>query len=190
MSRRVAFLILLIQAVVMFTACEPESELVTSFVIPSGEHYSTPRMFESLQSNKLHFKARFNETAIYDLGNIADQNSKNKLLGFSDCNAHHHENSARFAWQWFNNELQIYAYCYLNGIREERFLGTVHPDEFNDYSITLEDDFYVFRLNQLDPVKIDRTSTCDKGLYYILWPYFGGSMPAPHDISVDIKILY
>jgi hypothetical protein len=169
--------------------CEPAIEPVRKFTIQKGKHYSTERLVESLQGSTLSFSARFDNTAVYDLQDIALQTNKNKLLGFSDCNSLHHENSARFAWQWFNNKLEIYAYCYVNSKRVEKFIGTAELNSFSDYKIECTATEYVFYLNNESPVRIARASSCRYGLYYMLWPYFGGSVPAPHDVNIEIKML-
>ena len=177
-------------AAILLMACEPEAELIRSFLIKKGEHYATTRVVESLQSNVLSFKARFDESAIYHFDEQGFQDCKNKLLGFSDCNSMHHENSARFAWQWYNDQLEVWAYCYVNSERVEQFVGVVDINELNNYEISLTSNEYVFRLNGKEPVRISRGNVCDKGVYYMLWPYFGGTLPAPHDVHIDIKILY
>ena len=169
-------------------SCEEKEPLTQIFVIQQGKHYANPRLFQSLQSNALSFKATFDETAMYEFQERSFQDSKNKLLGFSDCNSSHHENSARFAWQWYNGRLEIYAYCYVQGQRKERFIGSVSLNESNDYELALTDTDYVFRLNDLEPVQIERTEKCNTGAYYMLWPYFGGTLPAPHDVSISIEI--
>src|SRR5688500_13657094 len=174
----------------LFANCEEEADLSRNFVVSEGEHYSSPRLVQSLQSNTLNFTATFNETAIYHFEDTGFQDSKNKLLGFSDCNSLHHENSARFAWQWYNEQLEIYAYCYVNGARVEKFVGRISINQENRYQLKVTDDNYVFTLNNQEPVYISRNSECDKGLYYMLWPYFGGTLPAPHDVSVSIEIEY
>lgn len=111
-------------------------------------------------------------------------------MGFSDCNSMHHENSARFAWQWFNDRLEIYAYCYVNGNRVEQFLGTVDIGKENRYEIQVIENAYVFTLNHQESIKITRSVACSTGVYYMLWPYFGGSLPAPHDMHLSIKMVY
>ena len=171
-----------------FVSCEEKEVLSQIFVIQEGKHYSSPRLFQSLQSNTLDFQATFNESAIYQFHEQSFQDSKNKLLGFSDCNSTHHENSARFAWQWYNGRLEIYAYCYVKSERKERFIGTVKLNEPNHYQLILSDRNYIFRLNDGEPVYIDRATECDKGAYYMLWPYFGGRLPAPHNVSISIEI--
>jgi hypothetical protein len=45
-------------------------------------------------------------------------------------------------------------------------------------------------LNNEHVTKIERKNTGEKGLYYMLWPYFGGSVPAPHDITIQIGRIY
>lgn len=192
MKRSIKLLLLITTtlASLIIAGCEPEAELVRTFTIPSGDHYSTPRLSESLQSNTLQFYARFDESAVYDFHDAAMQTNVNKLLGFADCNSLHHQNSARFGWRWNNNQLEITAYCYVNSQRVEAFIGTVALNEYNYYEIELTRDAYVFRLNNLEPVFIQRGTTCDTGIYYKLWPYFGGTLAAPHDVHIDIKSIY
>jgi hypothetical protein len=172
----------------VFMSCEPEADLYRTFLMPKGEHYSTPRIVQTLQSNTLSFSAQFNNSAKYHFDNDGYQDSKNKLLGFADCNSLHHENSARFAWQWFNNQLEIWAYCYVNGGRVEKFIGVAELYEAGNYEIQLRDNEYVFYFNDYKPVSIKRGSVCSMGAYYMLWPYFGGTLPAPHNVSVDVRI--
>jgi hypothetical protein len=172
------------------TACEDRLEPTRTFVIRKGDHYSSTRVTESLQNNVLEFDAMFDSTAIYDLGDQALQTNKNKLLGFSDSNSLHHENSARFAWQWYGGNLEIYAYCYSNGARVEEYIGAVTIGQRNRYAIRCFPDHYEFRLNNEHVTKIERKNTGEKGLYYMLWPYFGGSVPAPHDITIQIGRIY
>jgi hypothetical protein len=170
----------------VLSACEPSIEdEFEMFTIQQNEHYSNQRHIESLQSNSLYFKARFDETAEYTLDD-GFQDSKNKLLGFSDCNSDHHENSARFAWQWYNNTIEIYAYCYVDGLRVEKFLGSVNKGEVASYEIQLSSRSYTFIFKDQKTV-IERKSKCDVGAYLMLWPYFGGQMAAPHDINIFLK---
>lgn len=188
--RRKGFGLLALFVFLLAQGCEPEVELIKTFVTGKGEHYAYPRVVESLQSRILAFDAMFNETAIYDFGDPALQSNKNKLLGFSDCNSLHHENSARFAWQWFNKRLEVYAYCYVNGERIEKFVGVVDLNEFNHYRIEISEDHYDFILNNETPVYVDRGNTCERGVYHMLWPYFGGHIPAPHDVQVFIRVYH
>lgn len=177
--------------VLIVVGCEqaPDDLFNRQFLIRQGEHYATPRIIESLQTDRLRFRARFNESARYELANLALQSNKNKLLGFADCNSQHHENSARFAWQWYNQHLEIYAYCYVNAQRVEAYVGTVNLHEENAYEIKMTPSHYVFSLNGEEAVRIARGTTCKEGVYYMLWPYFGGSEAAPHDIQINVNMM-
>lgn len=183
-------LVVFVSITSVFFSCEEEADLFRRFHLREGEHYATPRVMETLKSSKLVFLAKFDSSCRYHFENTGFQDSKNKLLGFSDCNSMHHENSARFVWQWYNNRMEIFAYCYVNGERKEQFVGVVDLEETNQYEISMTDNAYVFRLNNGDPVTIERQATCRTGVYYMLWPYFGGSLPAPHNMHLEIKIIY
>jgi hypothetical protein len=169
-------MLLITAASVLWMQCEPEVEPVTIFTIAKGSHYSTPRAPQTLQSKTLRFTAVFDESARYDFGDVALQSSKNKLLGFADCNSTH--------------RLEIFAYCYVNGERKESFIGTVPLNVPSRYEIMISDDEYIFTLNDEPPVRMERGAVCEKGVYYMLNPYFGGSVPAPHDIRIKIRFLY
>jgi hypothetical protein len=175
---------------VLASSCEPAVEPTRRFITYKGDHYSWPKLLESLQSQKLVFDARFNETAKYDFGALAVQSDKNKLMGFCDCNSLPHENSARFAWQWFNNQLEIYAYCYVKGERQEKYVGVVDINTYNHFEVEFTSDQYIFRLNAQPAVTMKRGSACSVGSYSKLWPYFGGHVAAPHDVIIDIRSIY
>ena len=181
-----AILHLILLALVSWSCEQAPSELMEVFVIRAGNHYADQRQMESLQSNSLFFKARFDSTAIYDFESAYWQDSKNKLLGFSDCNSLHHVNSARYAWQWNNNQLEIYAYCYVQGVRNEAFLGTVAIGETATYLLEINPHAYVFTFKD-KRLEIERKSDCNVGVYQMLWPYFGGQIPAPHDVRIYLK---
>lgn len=185
--------LLIAGSLLAFSACDDlpfEKDLSTrAFLIRTGEHYSTPRLMETFESGKLAFKATFDESAKYQLSDASLQDSKNKLMGFSDCNSLHHENSARFAWQWFNDRLEIYAYCYVDSMRVEKFIGPVDLNEENLYEIAATGTEYVFYLNGEKKAAVTRTAQCNDGLNYMLYPYFGGTLPAPHDVRIAIEMV-
>lgn len=178
---------IILAATIVLCSCEPlPNDNFQSFFIGKGKHYCEGRHVESMQTNNLLFEARFDESAIYMFEDAGFQDSKNKLMGFSDCNSQHHENSARFAWQWYHGQIEIYAYCYRDGERVEQYLGTTYPGEVNQYEISLTRTAYNFRFKNVN-ISIERGSTCENGAYQLLWPYFGGQVPAPHDVRIDIR---
>ena len=185
-----ANIVMWLAVLLLVSSCEPAVTPARQFITYKGDHYSWPKLSESLQSKKLIFEARFNESAKYDFGNTAEQSDKNKLMGFCDCNSLPHENSARFAWQWFNNQLEIYAYCYVNGERQEKYVGVVDINTYHHFELELSAGQYLFRLNDQPAITMKRGNTCGMGSYSKLWPYFGGHVAAPHDVTIDIKSIY
>jgi hypothetical protein len=191
-KRSIKPFILIVISCLLSTACNHpfEEELTsTTFLIRTGEHYASPRLVEQFSSGKLAFKAKFDQSAMYDLGDPSLQSNHNKLMGFSDCNSQHHANSARFAWRWYNNELQIWAYCYVNSVRVEEFVATVNLNKEYLYEIAVTPADYVFYLDGERKAAVPKAQICSEGLSYLLYPYFGGTAPAPHDVRIEIHIL-
>lgn len=172
----------------LISGCEPEwPDPYTTFIIPAGEH-SAGVDIQLLQVDELKFQAVFDESAIYTSQLAENQWDINKLMGFSDCNSHHHENSARFGWRWLDDQLEIMAYCYVNGERISEKIGELPLNTPGKFSLKLKADSYSFSFDSYPIVEIPRQNTCDKGAYYMLWPYFGGDETAPHEIRIRIQV--
>ncbi|MEQ9468296.1 MAG: hypothetical protein RLN88_12860 [Ekhidna sp.] len=181
---------ILIPLIFALFSCEPPMEHpYENFIIPAGRHDNGWKL-QSLQSNTLSFATIFDQSAIYQTSTTENQHDINKLMGFSDCNSTHHENSARFGWRWLDGKLEIYAYAYVNGERITEYIGDVELDQPADYQLQITNDHYLFYLQGHDPVSIRREAPCSKGLYYMLFPYFGGDEVAPHDIRIQILTKY
>ncbi|WP_421871169.1 hypothetical protein [Marinoscillum sp.] len=169
--------------------CEPVvDDPVELYTIPKGKHYSSYKA-EFLQSDILRFEVAFDESAIYTTETEENQWDTNKLLGFADCNSHHHENSVRFGWRWLDGKIDILAYCYVNGERIIEQIGSTQPNHTNSYEIRLTDTEYQLTMDD-KTISIARSKPCDTGSYYMLFPYFGGDETAPHDITISIRRRY
>jgi len=158
----------------------------TIYTIKRGGHSSNskPALYSG---DELRFLAKFDETAIYSTSNSSNQADINKLYGFSDCGSLHQQNSARFGWRWYDNELEIFAYCYSNGVRAFKFLTSVDLNKEYEYKIYVTPDEYFFSINGV--IKAMPRSCSDEGSNYRLYPYFGGDEVAPHEIMIRIKEL-
>ena len=117
-------------------SCLDES-VHTRFLIGAGKHYSTPRLVNTLKSNTLLFDARFDT-------DICEYDDLSKLYGFTDCNSTPLENSARFSFRQQNGIIEIFAFVHNNGAFSYKQVGTVKKDEWNNYKITIHDDFFIF----------------------------------------------
>lgn len=162
----------------------PEAGELSTFHIAKGKHESM-KDFQLFDGYSLKFKVRFDETAMYTTKAKENQADINKLYGFSDCGTHHHENSARIGWRWYNQQLELHAYAYVDGKRKTEFIKAIPFDSFVECEIAVLDNEFLFRVGDKE-VKITRACTLDPGGYR-LYPYFGGDEVAPHDINIDIQ---
>ena len=181
--KTIKFILLVLLLIV---ACEPVYKIdYQKIKISKGSHSSHLRV-ELLQNDIMKYWVKFDSSAIYTSQTKENQWDTNKLFGFSDCNEHHHQNSARFGWRWLENKIDIMIYCYIDGERIIEKIGEVNPMEEHLYNIQMTEDAYHFTLDNVSQ-SISRRSSCQKGLYYTLWPYFGGDEKAPHDITLYFK---
>ncbi len=159
-----------------------------TYVIPAGQHDIEQSTTSLFNGSSLKFQAIFDSSAIYN--NIIPENKYdvNKLMGFSDCSSPHHENSARFGWNWFNDALHISAYTYVNGNRVVKEIGISDLGEPHAYKIEIVDNMYLFTFDD-QLVKMDRHCSGSVGIAYNLFPYFGGDETAPHKIKIKVRIL-
>lgn len=170
----------------LFGSCRKEFvDGFLKYTILEGKHRSVITM-DTQQGDELSFKCRFDESAKYTSVDPVNQYDINKLYGFADCSDNHQDNSARFGWRWLNGNLEILAYVYNDGVFSFRKIGDVSINEIHEYSIVITDEQYIFRLDN-NQIYMSRTNNCNVGLYYKLYPYFGGDEVAPHDIRIYIK---
>lgn len=164
------------------------SKQFVQYMILSGQQYCDKNAYQAIKLDQLSFVVKFDSSAIYKNTNPANQDDINKLFGFSDNKALHHEYSARFGWRWSNNALRLFGYIYNNSARTSKELGTVNIGAENTCSIKVSGSTYIFTLNG-ESATMPRESKTVKAEGYKLYPYFGGDEMAPHNISILIKEL-
>ncbi len=166
----------------------------THYIIQEGDHKSQVvggffgDKMRSLKSDHFSFTARFDETVVYDLHN-ENQHDINKLMGFADANNMHQDNSIRFGWCYNleTGKVDIFGYAYLDGERFYKRITDVAVGETAQYDIYLTDESYELTVNGTHDLSIPRKVKNNRGIYYMLFPYFGGNEVAPHDINIFIK---
>lgn len=167
---------------------ESVSNQYIQYTIMKGQQYCDKSIFVPVKCSQVSFKVKFDSSAIYKTAADSNQADINKLYGFSDNNAAHHEYSARFGWRWSNNALRLFAYDYNNGVMSFKELGAVQIGVENTCSIRISGNEYVFTLNGVE-TKMPRASITTLAEGYKLFPYFGGNESAPHTISIWIEEL-
>jgi hypothetical protein len=164
------------------------SDTFSKYTIKKGQHYCDQSTFKSINLTELKFIVRFDSTAIYQTVAAENQYDINKLYGFSDNNADHHQFSARFGWRWSEGALHLFAYVYNSGVMSFEELGTVSIGTENTCSIKITPAEYIFSLNKISK-NMPRAGTTPTATGYQLYPYFGGDETAPHDIRIWIRDL-
>ena len=162
------------------------------FRIPLGKHRSRPWRF-GLWWRKTSFSwiVKFDESCRYDL-NSEDQFDTNKLIGIGYL-PHHHKNSARFGWRYWTDrkEIEISAYCYVNGRREIKHICFCEIGK--EYRIRLQilANSYYFDVYEPESVKAAGVVFIDhyhsKKFKYRLGVFFGGQAVSPHEMKIEIK---
>jgi len=136
-------------------------------------------------TKELEVEVMFNETCIYQLSENADQ--INKLYGVSQ--GMHHKNSCRYGWRCVdgvrNKKIELLAYCYVDGVRIWEPIRKISVNRWVKIKLEITSEAYVFTSGGKE-VKIARKADALK-LGYMLNPYFGGKIPAPHDMKIEIK---
>ena len=167
-----------------------EPSLVNSgyieYLIPRNQHYATENGYKTVKKEQLRFMAVFDSSCIYTSQVRENQQDINKLYGFSDCGSGHSVNSARFGWLWNGSAIELYAYCYINGVRTSLLLDTVAIDQQNTLAIQVKAHQYIFECNG-KTTAISRHCATGAIEGYQLYPYFGGDETAPHNIHIYIK---
>ena len=164
------------------------ADTFTHYLIKSGGHSTANNTYKPVETDTLQFAVKFDSTAIYQTTLPVNQYDINKLYGFSDNGADHHQYSARFGWAWHDGALHLYGYVYNAGKRESIHLGAVPIGVELVCTLAVTPTQYVFSYGDVSQ-KLPRTSTTPKAKGYLLYPYFGGDEVAPHNINIWIKNL-
>ncbi len=176
------FLLLFITALISSCSLYSSYDEEVAYIIPAGAHYSTHAFFQYITDDTLSFSFRFDGSAIYDIG--SEQSDINKLFGFAEGKAQNiHEYSARFGWRWLNDRIEILAYCYVDGGRISKSLGTAEIGIDYEGTITTTPDRYTFSYEG-NSVTITKDDEFYAERKYLSYPYFGGNIKAPHEVTV------
>lgn len=158
-----------------------------TYLILSGQNFCVGNAYAVDTFHGMRFQAIFDSSCIYANADPSNQADINKLMGFSDSASHHHQNSARFGWNWQDGALRVYAYCYHSGVRQSYELGTVSLNEPHDFNIELRAGQYFFSVDNKYFTLMERAAQEPYAYGYKLLPYFGGDEPAPHDVRIQVR---
>ena len=159
------------------------------FNIKKGRHYSGSFFYKIL--HLLNFKSRmsyyiyFDDSCLYN-DETSHKYDVNKLFGFSIW--YHHENSYRIGWNSLNNKINLYAYSYINGERIIQNLCVVETNQEYKCIININNSKVIFTVidSESNINQVIQPITPKKVIGYKLWPYFGGTQIASHNMVIEL----
>lgn len=157
-----------------------------TYTIKKGQQYSDLNIYTPVSYTEQKFIVKFDSSAVYATVDTVNQYDINKLYGFSDSDSLHHVYSARFGWNYLNKKVWLYAYVYNNTALLKQTLSAVPIGSEISCSIKVNTNTYVFTINGV-ATTVPRLAKTSTGKGYRLYPFFGGTENAPHDIKIAIK---
>ena len=146
------------------------------YTISKNNHYCNERIPVKVNSEFLTLQFKPDKSWYYSAKSDIHWN---KLGGLTTNNIH--DNSIRIAWRCTNEKIRIAIYEYWQGERIITPLGSV--EGWESVIIELDKSKVLFR-ERFYPIK----NHSQRG--WLCFPYFGGTIPAPHDISFNLKYIY
>lgn len=162
-----------------------------TYTVRAGKHYAWPPTFKMWLRNEYEYDFIFylDDSCMYNLAENHGQINKVAGVAFGP----HHANSIRIGWTGDKTGNYLYAYYYLGGTRlSEKLCEWVPWRRYHASIFNLGNNCICLRLSefetgtQLAQIVFLMKS---KGLKYRLGPYFGGIIPAPHDVRVHLEWL-
>ena len=182
---------------------------MVKFKVKTGKHFFAGPRWNFIGRNRGEFnvKACFWSNCSYKLTENYDQ--INKLTGQSfnifpfydketkSWKPGHHKNSVRFGWRCLDgDEIEILAYAYVNGIRKQKLVTSVVVDSWVHLNFRETESYYNFTVidesgaASIAKFKKNRTEKGFLGLFINrLYPYFGGKITAPHNMTITLEYL-
>lgn len=163
-----------------------------TFRIPRGRHRALPLRFGFWWRRKsFTWQVKFTESCRYDPQND-DQGDTNKLIGIGYLPGHH-KDSARFGWRYDTKteQVEICAYCYVNGRREIQHVCYCMIGQQYDLHLKVLSTCYYLAVHYKSDVRSIGHAWVNhnhnKKFMYRLGSYFGGNKVAPHDMFIELK---
>lgn len=159
------------------------------FLIGSLVSYIVFLFFIQKALSNMKYRVFFLNNCAYKLTENFDQ--INKLFGASGV--YHHWSSARIGWRCIDYEnIELFAYCYINGKRIYKKIATCKTDTDIICSIKSDKNQYVFNVTSGEKINetcsIPRPSFKISNIFmYKLYPYFGGQIPSPKFMKLYLE---
>jgi len=182
---------------------------MAKFKVKKGEYFFKGPKWNFIGNNKMEFnvKAYFWQDCTYRLTENYDQ--INKLVGQSfnifpfydketkSWKPGHHKNSVRFGWRCLDGQsIEILAYAYINEVRRSKLITSIEVDTWAHLNFKETESYYSFKVIDEDgnvSISKFKKNITEKGFLGLfinrLYPYFGGKISSPHNMTITLKYL-
>jgi len=168
------------------------------YTIPEGKHRSGLYFSPFLNKKRIEGSFLFHKNCLYYPEYSQDIN---KLVGFSFL--YHRFESTRIGWRVYDaspynkasaayslrnlgiNQIELFLYTYYNGNMEFKQLGLVYPNR--QYQFLLTPGATRIYGNNVEYISAIHDPFANPFFGYMLFPYFGGDLPAPHKMDIDLE---
>ncbi len=148
-----------------------------------GKHYSRHGFKLFFSAKPLLFQALFSTNCLYQ--DPQNPGQINKLWGRSF--GLHTKNPARIGWRGCNGTLELFAYLHQNGKIFYEKMGECELREWITFRIEKRKSTIEIEIKGKETRVYSFDDLPQWG--YQLYPYFGGQLPAPHQMEIIVKIL-
>jgi len=145
------------------------------YTVRKGKHHSRGPRCPFIRPRKISFQVDSAFTV------PSSEVGWSKLFGYAD-GIHHHANSIRIGLISRNGKIFTSAYWYHSGTRGWTEITEILPDITYSASIDWTSTEYIVTVDGVE-VRVPRAG---KLITYPLFPYYGGRLPAPHDILFQL----
>lgn len=164
------------------------------YTIKKGKHYcqwTLPQFHFHATGFKIRFS--FDQSCLYSRTEMGQEWADlNKLYGIS-LGLRHHKNSFRIAWRANDDHIELFSYWYDDGVLHYEKLSDVSVEKEYAIVVDLTDTKASVTLFDKNAIKYEysrvvynKSGRTKNFIGYVLRPYFGGTLPAPKDMSINI----
>lgn len=173
--------VLLFTSILFIASCSKFDEGAKDYTIKKGSHYVDKRYIQKTKDITFNFYVHPSWTyePQVDVG-------WSKLIGLTH-NMNTRDNSGRIAWRCREGkEIHLAAYFFLNKDRYTYEMG-VFEVGWHSGRVWFDGKRYNIEVNGNHVTHVDELP--DTPNTYICHPYFGGTLPAPHDMYFYFEVL-
>ena len=162
-----------------------------TYIIPANGQTAIPNLVQKHEGiTRMSYYIQFDDGCKYSLP-TKDSNDINKGYGFSYALlGQHHTNSSRVGWNWKSDTLLLYNYSYFTNTRLQKKINSYarnKPIYVEQWYAGKDTAWIACVQNGKGTAKfVTGVGPINRSSGYLLYPYFGGTSRAPHEMRVTV----